>query len=39
VVVVLVTITNAVGRGNAADDSGDGAVGSDPMMDMLEESK
>jgi hypothetical protein len=38
-VVVLVTITNAVGRGNASDDSGDGAVGSDPMMDMLEESK
>ncbi len=38
-VVVLATIINAVGRGNAADGSGDGAVGSDPMMDMLEESK
>ncbi len=37
-VVVLATIINAVGRGNAAEDAGDGAAGSDPMMDMLEES-
>jgi hypothetical protein len=38
-VVVLATIINAVGRGSAAEDAGDGAAGSDPMMDMLEESK
>jgi|GEM_PF-1700013 len=38
-VVVLATIINAVGRGNAVEDAGDGAAGSDPMMDMLEESK
>ena len=38
-VVVLATIVNAVGRGSAAEEASDGAAGSDPMMDMLEESK
>ena len=38
-VVVLATIINAVGRGSAAEDASDGAAGSDPMADMLEESK
>jgi len=38
-VVVLATLINAVGRGNAVEDAGEGAAGSDPMMDMLEESK
>lgn len=38
-VVVLATIVNAVGRGNAVEDADGGAAGQDPMMDMLEESK
>jgi len=38
-VVVLATIVNAVGRGSAAEEASDGAASSDPMMDMLEESK
>jgi len=37
-VVVLATIVNAIGAG-AAEVTSDGAVGDDPMMDMLEESK
>jgi hypothetical protein len=37
-VVVLATIVNAIGAG-AAEATSDGAVGDDPMMDMLEESK
>ncbi|MBM4052698.1 MAG: hypothetical protein FJ270_08180 [Planctomycetes bacterium] len=37
-VVVLATIINAAGHDDDAD-GGSGAAGSDPMMDMLEESK
>ncbi|MBM4109980.1 MAG: hypothetical protein FJ254_01300 [Phycisphaerae bacterium] len=38
-VVVLATLANAVSQGVDGDDTDGGASGSDPMMDMFEESK